>query len=313
VSERHTPLGAGAEFDTIRAMLARLGPRARGTGDDAAVLDVPRGDALVASVDATVEEVHFRRPWLTPREVGYRATTAALSDLAAMGARPLGVLVAFAVPDAWRADLEAVVEGVGDAVEVTRTHVVGGNLSTSSQFAITITVLGHACCALARAGVRDGQALYVTGRLGGPAAAVRAWLAGRAPAPEWRDRFAHPVARIAEAQWLAAHGATAAIDISDGLAGDAAHLAAASGLTLELDVDRLPCAAGVTARDAAASGEEYELLVAAPPGLDAGEFERTFGVPLTAVGRARVGAPAAVFLDAGARVDLAHAHDHFIR
>ncbi|HVZ77874.1 MAG TPA: AIR synthase-related protein, partial [Gemmatimonadaceae bacterium] len=127
------------------------------------------------------------------------------------------------------------------------------------------------------------------------------------------DRFAHPVARIAEAQWLAAHGATAAIDISDGLAGDAAHLAAASGLTLELDVDRLPCVDGVTARDAAASGEEYELLVAAPPGLDAGEFERRFGVPLTAVGRARVGAPAAVFLEAGARVDLAHAHDHFIR
>src|SRR4051794_31527869 len=97
-------LGAGLEFEAIRAMIARWGDRASGIGDDAAVLRVPRGDALVASVDTSIENRHFRPEWLTPREIGYRAVTAALSDLAAMAASPLGVLVALALPERWHAE-----------------------------------------------------------------------------------------------------------------------------------------------------------------------------------------------------------------
>ncbi|MFL5606761.1 MAG: AIR synthase related protein, partial [Gemmatimonadaceae bacterium] len=99
------PLGPGAEFDAIRDMLAQWGDRARGIGDDAATLDVPRGEMLVASTDASVEGVHFMRDWLSPGEIGGRAAAAALSDLAAMAARPLGLLLAFGVPDDWRGQL----------------------------------------------------------------------------------------------------------------------------------------------------------------------------------------------------------------
>ena len=95
------PLGRGREFDAIRALLARWGDRAVGVGDDAAVVHVPRGDELVASVDAAIENRHFRDDWLTPREIGYRAVTAALSDLAAMAAQPLGILLALALPERW--------------------------------------------------------------------------------------------------------------------------------------------------------------------------------------------------------------------
>src|SRR4051812_44622747 len=98
-------LGPGREFDVIRDLVRRWGDSARGIGDDAAVLDVPAGNRLLASTDATVENVHFRRDWLTPEEIGYRAAAAALSDLAAMGATPIAILVALCVPERWREQL----------------------------------------------------------------------------------------------------------------------------------------------------------------------------------------------------------------
>ena len=98
---RDTPLGPGPEFDAIREMLRRWGPRAAGIGDDAALLDIPPGQQLAVSTDSSVEDVHFRRGWLIPREIGYRATVAALSDLAAMAAMPTGLVSALAVPNAW--------------------------------------------------------------------------------------------------------------------------------------------------------------------------------------------------------------------
>src|SRR5712664_3042862 len=107
------PLGHGAEFDAIREMLAQWGDHARGIGDDAAVLDVPAGEQLVTSTDASVEGVHFRRDWLLPAEIGERATAAALSDLAAMAATPLGLLLALGVPDDWREELARLAGGVG--------------------------------------------------------------------------------------------------------------------------------------------------------------------------------------------------------
>ncbi|MHB1862102.1 MAG: thiamine-phosphate kinase [Gemmatimonadaceae bacterium] len=309
--DRHVALGAGAEFDAIRQLLRRLGARSAGTGDDAALLAVPPGQLLVASIDVTVENVHFRRPWLAPAEIGYRAATAALSDLAAMAARPLGMLTAFVIPESWRDALDALGDGIGEGAAAADTIVVGGNLSEGSELSITTTVLGHAAHPLPRAGVGANDTLYVTGRLGGSGAALAALLAGRPPAPAYRERFAHPMARIAEALWLAEAGATAAIDISDGLAADAGHLAAASKRRIDLDLAAIPVVDGVSPLDALASGEEYELLVSAPGSLDAAAFAARFGIPLTAIGRAVPGEPHGVLVnDGGRRVAAGRGHSH---
>ena len=306
-------MGQGAEFDAIREVLVRLGDRAAGVGDDAAELVVPRGERIVVTVDAAVENVHFRRDWLTAREIGVRAAAGAVSDLAAMAATPLGLLVAVTLPTKWRSELADIMDGVGEVAAMVKAPVIGGNLSRGDSLTITITAVGSAFTALRRDGARAGHRLYVTGRLGGPGAALRAWRDGREPDPEHRRRVASPAPRIAEARWLAAAGATAAVDISDGLAGDAGHLAAASGADVELHLERLPLVAGVSPLEAAASGEEYELLIAAPGELDVDAFADRFGVPLTAIGT--VGpqggpAPAVRLLDHGALVATPRTHDH---
>ena len=309
-------LGRGREFDAIRALLARWGDRAVGIGDDAAVLRVPRGDALVASVDAAIENRHFRDDWLTPREIGYRAVTAALSDLAAMAAQPLGILVAIALPERWSVELPAIADGIADAVAEARTTILGGNLAAAERLSLTTTVLGSAFAPLRRAGLRPGDAVYVTGRLGGPGAAVAAWNSGHRLHDAHRQRFARPVARIREARWLADRGATAAIDISDGLAADLEHLAAASAVGLDIDLELVPLLDGVNGpAAAAASGEEYELVVGAPAGasLDTSEFERTFDIPLTAIGRVVPPEAGLVFRRGTERVAKPSGYDHLSR
>ena len=279
-----TSLGPGREFDVIRALLERWGARARGIGDDAAIVDVPAGERLIVSTDSSVEGVHFRRAWLTPREIGYRATAAALSDLAAMAATPLGVLIAIAVPPGWNADLTAIADGIADAVDVCGAPIVGGDVTSGTELSIGVTVLGSAMTPLVRTGARPGDRVCVTGTLGGPASAIAALEAGRIPDVEARSRFAHPVPRLREARWLASRGATSGIDISDGLVADAAHLAAASGVRLRLDLDRVPRMPGVEALTAAAGGEEYELLVTLPPSAAVHDFDQLFRIPLSEIG-----------------------------
>lgn len=309
-------LGRGREFDAIRALLARWGDRAVGIGDDAAVVRVPRGDALLVSVDTALENRHFRDDWLTPREIGYRAVTAALSDLAAMAAQPLGILVALALPERWSAHLPAIADGIADAVSAAGTTILGGNLAAAEALGLTTTVLGSAFAPLRRGGLRPGDAVYVTGQLGGPGAAVAAWNSGHRLHDAHRQRFAHPVARLREARWLADRGANAAIDISDGLAADLEHLAAASGVGLDVDLDLVPLVDGVNGPvAAAASGEEYELVVGAPDGasLDATEFERSFGIPLTAIGRVASRESGLVFRRGAERVAKPSGYDHLSR
>ncbi len=281
-----TPLGPGAEFDAIREMLRRWGPRAAGIGDDAALLDVPAGQQLAVSTDSSVEDVHFRRDWLTPREIGYRATVAALSDLAAMAASPIGLVSAIAVPDDWRSSLHEITDGIGEAAEAFRTLIVGGNITRGAQLSLTITVLGAVETPLRRSTVQPGDALYVTGDLGASASALRQLLAGAQPSELHRRRFARPVPRLAEAQWLRAHGATAGIDISDGLVAEMQHLAAASGVRIVLDASAVPVAHGASRDDALGGGEEYELLIAGR-GLDTDIFAREYGLSLTSIARAR--------------------------
>ena len=153
--------------------------------------------------------------------------------------------------------------------------------------------------------------LFVTGSLGGSGAALDALLRGERPSDAHRARFASPRPRLAEARWLAERGARAAIDISDGLVADAGHLASASGVRVELELDRLPRASGVTAEAAAASGEEYELLVAfAPASLpDADRFCEAFDVSLTPIGAVTHGTGVAL-IGPGGRVDPPRGHDH---
>ena len=277
-------LGSGREFDIIRELLARWGPRAVGIGDDAALLDVPHGERLVVSADSSVEHIHFERAWLTSREIGFRATMAALSDLAAMGASPLGVLLALGLPKSWLDAAGELGDGVGDALARANTIVRGGDITGASDLTIAMTVLGSTTVPLRRSGARLGDTVYVTGSLGGPGAALAAWQRGDAPSASARERFAHPVARIAESIWLAHGGARACIDISDGLLADAGHLAAASGVRIQIDLEQLPLHEGVAARDALVSGEEYELIVCAPA-LNASAFTRANQLALTAIGR----------------------------
>jgi thiamine-monophosphate kinase len=312
----HHALGPGREFDLVRAMLARWGDAAQGVGDDAASLVVPAGERLVVSTDASVEGAHFRRGWLTPEEIGWRAAASALSDLAAMAAHPLGLVIALALPDAWRADALAIADGIGTAARRAGAPIVGGDLVRASELGITITVLGAAAHPVGRDGARPGDALYVTGALGGPRLAVRAWERGDAPAPEARARFARPVPRIAEARWLAERGARALVDVSDGLAADVRHLAVASGVRVVLERALVPCLAGATPADALAGGEEYELALAAPDALDLAAFRARFGLALTRIGRVEAvapGEPATVEIRGadGERVEIPSGHDHF--
>jgi thiamine-monophosphate kinase len=308
----HLELGGRREFDIIRSMLGVWGPNAHGIGDDAAVLAVPDGQRLIASTDASFEGVHFRREWLRPREIGARAAAAALSDLAAMAATPLGLLLALALPQSWLPEIEEVARGVGEMASRTRCPIVGGNLARADVLSLTITVLGSAVNPLARAGARAGDALYVTGLLGGSVSALQALMRGTPVRDVDRQRFAAPRPRIDEARWLAERGASAAIDISDGLLADAGHVAAASGVAIELDPTRYPCVDGVSPAVAAWSGEEYELLVAFPPNFvpDVDAFRARFGLPLTAIGRVAHGEGVRE-RGSAVRVEFPGGHDHF--
>ncbi|HUR91411.1 MAG TPA: thiamine-phosphate kinase [Gemmatimonadaceae bacterium] len=303
-------LGPGAEFDIVRRMLARWGSLAKGIGDDAVVLPGAPG-RMVVSTDASVEDVHFRRDWMSHAEIGYRATAAALSDLAAMGAEPVGVLLALTLPERDVARVEEIADGIGDCVGSCGTVVLGGDVTRGEKLALAVTVLGTAQEPLLRSAARPGDRVYVTGRLGGASAALRELQAGREPAGKSRARFVRPVPRLRESRWLADHGCTAAIDISDGLVGDARHIAAASGVAVHLRQESVPVFDGATGRDAVAGGEEYELLVTCAGPLDVAAFEKRFGVPLTEIGGVAAGEPDAILTNDGTRVAAPAGYDHF--
>lgn len=287
----HLLLGPGPEFDRIRAIANALGGAASGLGDDCALIPI-EGGSLALSVDTSVEGVHFRRDWLSLEEIGWRATAAALSDLAAEGAEANGVAVALTVPSAAsERDVTALMQGAGAAARSVGALIQGGDLTGGPGWSVSVTVWGKAARPITRAGARPGDSLWVTGELGGARLALSTWLDGRRPDGAARASFAHPEPRIAAGRWLAAHGAAAMIDLSDGLASDAQHLAAASGVALDLSLDALPLAPGVTdPAFAAEGGEDYELLVALPHNFDgADRFHRATALRLTRVGAVREG------------------------
>lgn len=312
----HVAMGAGPEFDLVRRMIARWGDLATNIGSDAGQVEIPAGEQVVASTDSAIEGVHFKRHWFAPRDIGRRATVAALSDLAAAAVTPRAVLLALGLPEELRDVVEEIAEGVGTAVREAGAHarIIGGDLTRSPHLVLGLTVIGSGPQPLGRAGARPGDAIYVTGVLGGPQQAIEAWERGELPTPWARDRFVAPRARVAEALWLRERGAVAAIDVSDGLSSELAHLAAASGCEFRVDVARVPRPAGISWRDAVRGGEEYELVVVVRGELDVDAFARAFGVPLTRIGVVRASEVGRVIAtEDGVRVDLPGGHDHFSR
>lgn len=289
-------LGPGPEFDLIRRFVP---DRVRhpnvlvGPGDDCAVVFA---DGLAVSTDMSVEGTHFRREWLSPHDIGWRATAGALSDLAAVAARPIGVLSSLALPEQDAGSFaEELMQGVRAAAAQQGAVLLGGDLArTSGPVVVDIVVVGECPRPVLRAGANPGDEIWVTGELGGSAAAIRALMQGVQPHPDARERFARPAARIREALWLAARDIPRAmLDLSDGLGGDAAHLAAASGVAVVLDPEQLPLHPAATLDDGLSGGEDYELCFAARQGSvepHAADFGNRFRVRLTRVGHVGEGA-----------------------
>ena len=315
----HLSLGPGREFDRIRAMAARWQSRAHELGDDCAILEVG-GDRIAVSIDVSVENVHFRRDWMSPAEIGYRAAASALSDLAAVAAEPMALLLTIgAPPDEPEDTFTGLADGVGDAAGDAGAVIVGGDMSKADQLLVDVCVIGRASAMVSRRGAKPGDRLVLSGALGGPLAALTAWQAGKQPSPEARARFVKPAPRHAVGRFLEAHRARAMIDLSDGLASDLGHLLAASGVGARVDVEKIPVHREARAaaaemkepawRFAARSGEEYELLAALPPEVTDEELAAA-PVPLTVIGTIEA-EPGLRAMEQGAAVTLPLGYDHF--
>jgi thiamine-monophosphate kinase len=277
----------------IRARLPQPGPQVLlGSGDDAAIA-VPSG-ATATSVDALIDGVHFRRQWSSPAQIGAKALAAALSDLAAMGAEPGEAYVVLGVPiDLDEDGCLELLDGLVAQAAACGTTVAGGDVTRAPVLTLAVTVVGHAALAenlVTRSGARPGDTLVVTGELGGAAAGllllensteVRSPFVARGNTNDERTRLLmrqlEPRPRLEAGRALADAGATAMIDISDGLGGDAGHIAAASEVGLRIEAGALPLASGVTEvavaagreplEPAVSGGEDYELLAAVPVDL----------------------------------------------
>jgi thiamine-monophosphate kinase len=324
------------EFDLLaqfREKLPPLTPEVRlGSGDDAAVT-VP-GGATATSVDAIVEGVHFRWGEARPQLIGRKALAAALSDLAAMGADAGEAYVVLgAPPNLGEEELHALLDGLLELADETETTLAGGDLTRSPTLTLAVTVVGHARRPdelVPRGGAESDDLLVVTGELGA-AAAGRLLLddpsladaVDESVAERLRARQLDPTPRLLSGRALAEAGARAMIDLSDGLAGDALHVAHASGKALRIEAASLPLAKGVAEVAAAAKrdplelavsgGEDYELLAALPPNRLAEactRVEQTGETGLTQIGEVDSGRGVEIRLPGGGLLETA-GYDHF--
>jgi thiamine-monophosphate kinase len=327
----------------LRGIRARAGRGAGlrvGIGDDAAVLAVKRGEELVVTTDFSLEDVHFRRGWHAPEAVGHKCLARGLSDIAAMGARPVGVFVSLAVPAEFarkgRASAswtDRFYDGLLALAARWQVPLAGGDLAQApggaqARAAADIVVIGavERGRALLRSGARAGDAIYVTGTLGGAAAELRALMRSETgnparPPARFRDGSAatehphfFPEPRVGVGRALVRRRlATAAIDISDGLSVDLEHLCEESGLRAEVDAAVLPLGLGATLEDALHGGDDYELLFTADAGT---RMPRSIaGVRVHRIGRMlrrQAGRPQMTLMEDGRRRELrAQGWQHF--
>ncbi|HWN72442.1 MAG TPA: thiamine-phosphate kinase [Solirubrobacterales bacterium] len=324
------------EFELLRKVRERLpadGPQVTlGSGDDAAVTHP--GGCTATSVDAIVEGVHFRCEETTPRLIGRKALATALSDLAAMGADAGEAYVALGRPEDLGEDyLLELVDGMLELAKETETTLAGGDLTRAPVLTLAVTVVGHARRPdelVPRAGAEPGEALVVTGELGA-AAAGRLLLddpsLAKAIAEDTaeclRTRQLDPMPRLRSGRALASAGATAMIDLSDGLAGDALRIAEDSSAGLRIDAGSLPLAKGVAeiaaavGREplelAASGGEDYELLAVLPReklGVATGRMAEAAETTLTQIGEVVEGEGIEIRLPGGALLET-QGYDHF--
>ncbi len=313
------------EFELLAKLQSRLpqpGARVRlGSGDDAAI-SVP-GGATATSVDALIDGVHFRREWSSLGQIGHKALGAALSDLAAMGAEPGEAYVVLGVPaDLGEDGCVELFDGIRALAGETGVSLVGGDVTRAPALTLSMTVVGHASDPerlVRRGGARPGDVLVVTGELGGAAAGLqllqRPSLAAAIPATvaaRLRARQLEPEPRLGAGRALADAGATAMIDLSDGLGGDAGHLASASGVGLRIEAAALPLDEGVEEIATAAGraplelatsgGEDYELLAALPSerlATAAAAVAKLEGTALTRIGEVVAGEGVEIRLPGG--------------
>ena len=311
----------GHEFQRIARLASLFGtppPPDVGIGDDCAVL-FPSG-AVVVTVDAAVEGVHFRRELLSLGDAASRAIEAAASDVAAMGGDLQGIgcglLLAWTLPVTLNDDeFDALARGARSAADRLGAWVIGGNLAAAPILTLTTTVLGRAPAGvLTRGGARPGDVVAVSGPLGAAALGLRALLAGRgddAGFAPFVARWRTPRARVDLGRAIASR-AHAAIDVSDGLAQDAGHLAAASACAIRLDAERLPMLVGQRERAAElgldavelalTGGEDYELLSTGP--------RAAFGPEWTVIGEV-LGGVGVTVCEAGVARSIGDGWDHF--
>jgi thiamine-monophosphate kinase len=304
------------EFELLARVRKRLpapGPRIHlGSGDDAAVT-VP-GGATATSVDAVVEGVHFSRETATLAQIGHKALATALSDLAAMGAEAGEAYVTLGVPPDLNEDgCIELLDGMLALAATTGTSVAGGDLTRAGELFLAITVVGHAASPdrlVSRCGAQPGDLLALTGEIGGAAAGLE-----RPDIEELRVRQLEPTPRLGAGRALAESGATAMIDVSDGLGADAAHLALCSEVGLRIEAAAVPLAPAAQELHRAAAGEpwqllgggeDYELLVTISPG-QLKEAERTVrdaeGIALTQIGEVVAGSGVEIRLPGGRLVE----------
>lgn len=280
-------------IDAIRARFADL-PNGdfEGIGDDCAVLPVGGGESLLMTTDLLTEGVHFLRAATSARALGHKALAVNLSDIAAMGARPVATLLAISLPrdaaEGWADDFMA---GYHDLSAAWGVALVGGDTTRSEGgITISVTAIGRAPdrCIKRRSAARAGDVIFVGDELGGSAAGLRDLLEGRRDTP-LAELHRTPQPQIAEGIWLGGREEVhAMMDLSDGLASDVRHIMERSGVGAEIDLGRIPVAAGATLRDAVAGGEDYKLLLTADSTSAAGlaaDFRARFGHDLYPVGR----------------------------
>jgi thiamine-monophosphate kinase len=305
-----------------------------GPGDDAAVVTGTRNQRLVVTTDAVVEGVHFSRAYASPADIGHRALAVNLSDLAAMGATPRWALLSLVLPGSTReADVEELVDGLAALAARHGVSVIGGNItSTEGPLVVDVTAGGEVGPRkwLTRSGARAGDAIYVSGTIGGAAAGLEVLRSGppSLASPATADcvaRHKRPAPRVRLGIAVGrAKAATAAMDLSDGLADALEQVATASGLGVRVDAAALPIEPGArewwTARGAdpvmaaLAGGDDYELLLAVPRkrhGALRSALRHVADPALTRIGEFTKDPRERVLFDAGKEAALPKGFEHF--